>query len=133
MLITFILSITASGKSKGVDVKSGEFFRNAKRSGLWPDAEAIHRSTLTKARSKVDWQIFRDILNDAVYLAYEYWPDSPQFSWKGMSVYAIDGSWYNLPATEEIRREFDPQSGLHHTGKGHYPQCLVSTVYDVFP
>jgi hypothetical protein len=131
-LITFILSITASGKTKGVDTKSGEFFRNAKRSGLWPDAEAIHRSTLTKARSKIDWRIFRNILDDAVCLAYECWPDSPQFSWHGMSVYAIDGSKYTLPATEETRREFDPESGLQFSGKGHYPQCLVSTVYDVF-
>lgn len=132
MLITFILAITASGRSKGVDVKSGEFFRNAKRSGLWPNAEAIHRSTLTKARRKVDWQIFRAILEDAVCLAHEYWPDSPQFTWHGMSVYAFDGSRYDLPATEEIRREFDPQSGLQFSGKGHYPQCLVSTAYDVF-
>lgn len=132
MLITFILSITASGKSKGVDVKSGEFFRNAMRSGLLPEAEPIHRSTLTKARSKVDWKIFRDVLNAAVRLAYAYWPESPQFSWRGMSVYGIDGSRYTLPATEDIRREFDPESGLHYCGKGHYPQCLVSTVYDIF-
>jgi len=49
-----------------------------------------------------------------------------------MSVYAIDGSKYTLPATQEIREEFDPKSGLQFSGKGHYPQCLVSTVYDVF-
>lgn len=49
-----------------------------------------------------------------------------------MSVFAIDGSKYTLPATEEIRAAFDPQSGLQSPGKGHYPQCLVSTVYDVF-
>jgi hypothetical protein len=44
----------------------------------------------------------------------------------------VDGSWYTLPATEDIRKEFDPLSGLQYSGKGHYPQCLVSTVYDVF-
>lgn len=49
-----------------------------------------------------------------------------------MSVYATDGSPYNLPATDEIRSHFDPQCGLQNKGKGHYPQCLVSTVYDVF-
>jgi hypothetical protein len=49
-----------------------------------------------------------------------------------MSVIGIDGSKYNLPATEENRKEFDPKSGLDHAGKGHYPQCLVSTAYDVF-
>lgn len=131
-LITFILSIVASGKSKGVDTKSGEFFKNARRSGLWPDAQAIHRSALTKARSKVHWAVFRDILCKAVEVAKTCWPKDPKYLWHSMSVYAFDGSKYSLPATDKIRREFDPQSGLQYSGKGHYPQCLVSTVYDVF-
>ncbi len=113
-------------------MKSGTFFRNAKRSGLWPEAEAIHRSTLTKARGKIDWQIFQDILKDAVHLAYECWPKTPKYLWHGLSVYAIDSSYYTLPATEKIREEFDPKGGLQHPGKGHFPQCRVSTVYDVF-
>lgn len=112
-------------------MKSAEFFRNAKRSGLWPDAKAIARSTFTKARRKIKWQIFEGILNDAICLAYMYWPNNPKFSWHGMSVFAIDGSWYTLPATDDIRREFDPDSGLQTSGKGHYPQCLVTTVFDV--
>lgn len=49
-----------------------------------------------------------------------------------MSVFAFDGSKYDLPATEAIRTEFDPQSGLQYEGRGHYPQCLVTTAYDVF-
>lgn len=49
-----------------------------------------------------------------------------------MSIYAIDGSKYDLPATDTLRKEFDPKSGLAFKGKGHYPQCIVSTVYDVF-
>lgn len=131
-LITFILSIVASGAAKGVDGKSGEFFRSAKRSGLWPSAEAIHHSTLSKARRKVSWTIFEDILNDAIRLAYECFPQAPEFLWHGMSVYGVDGSKYTLPATEEIRNEFDPKSGLQYPGKGHFPQCLVMTAQDVF-
>ena len=131
-LITFVLSITSSGKSKGVDSKSGEFIKNARRSGLWPDAEAIHRSTVTKARNKVPWEVFEEIHNDSVKLAYELWPESSDYTWKGMSVYAVDGSKYMLPATADLREEFDPGSGLQNPGKGHYPQCLVSTAYDVF-
>ncbi|WP_237671475.1 IS4 family transposase [Desulfomonile tiedjei] len=130
--MTFILSIAASGKGKGVDMKSGEFFRHARILGLWPDAEAIHRSALTKARKKVDWRIFRQILDDAVGLAYECWPKSPKDEWHGMSTHAIDGSDYTLPAADELRAEFDPESGLGQAGKGHYPQCLVCTLYDVF-
>jgi hypothetical protein len=49
-----------------------------------------------------------------------------------MTVVAFDGSKYDLPATGEIREEFDPHSGLQYEGRGHYPQCLVTTAYDVF-
>lgn len=49
-----------------------------------------------------------------------------------MTVIAFDGSKYNLPASDEIRGTFDPESGLEFPGKGHYPQCLVSTAFDVF-
>ena len=132
-LVTFTLSLAASGTHQGVDSKSGQFFRNARRSGLWPDARAVHRGSISKARTKVPWQAFCDILADAVRVSYEVCPkNDPQYLWHGMSVFAIDGSKYNLPATEEIRKTFDPQSGLSYPGKGHYPQCLVSTLYDVF-
>lgn len=49
-----------------------------------------------------------------------------------MRVTAFDGSKYDLPATPEVRKEFDPQSGFEFEGRGHYPQCLVTTAYDVF-
>ncbi len=137
-LIVFILSITSSGKSKGVDSKSGEFFKSARRSSLWPSAQAIHRSSLTKARKKITWKVFEDIFHSAVKLAYEVWPQRGHDTgdkgdtWNGMSVYAIDGSKYSLPATKEMRKEFDSGSGWENPSRGHYPQCLVSTVYDVF-
>ncbi len=131
-LLTTILSLVANGNHNGVDVHLGDFFRDARRSGLWPDAHAPHRSALSKARKHVPWQVFQDILHDAVRLAYDLWPHDPLFTWHGMSVFAIDGSKYTLPATDDLRQEFDPTSGLDNPGKGHYPQCLVSTLYDVF-
>ena len=130
-LVTFILSLFSSGKSKGVDIKSG-FFKTARRSGLWPEAQAVHRSAFTRARNKVSWTVFRDILKDAVDPACKLWPRDPCCSWHVMTVIAIDGSKDDLPATDENRKEFDPQSGLDHEGRGHHPQCLVSTAYDVF-
>lgn len=131
-LFVFLLSLTASGKSQGVDGKSGAFFRQARRSGFWPEAEAVHRSTVTKARAKVCWTAFEQVHQEAVRLAYEVWPTSDADTWQGLSVFAIDGSKYHLPAADAVRSAFDPDSGLGHPGKGHYPQCLVSTVYDVF-
>ena len=124
--------LAAGGKSQGVDGKSGAFFRYARRSGLWPEAEAVHRSAVTKARAKLSWTAFERLHRDAVRLAYEVWPASEEDTWQGLSVFAIDGSKYDLPASPALRAAFDPDSGLDQPGKGHYPQCLVSTVQDVF-
>lgn len=131
-LIVFILYLVSANKAQGVDTKSGQFFKNAKRSGLWPDAKAVHRSALSKARRKLPWHIFQELLSKAVCVAYQLWPQSSEFGWHGMSVFAIDGSKHTLPATPALRERFDPTSGLQSAGKGHYPQCLVSTLYDVF-
>jgi hypothetical protein len=131
-LFLFLLFLTAGGKSQGVDGKSGAFFRHARRSGLWPEAEAVHRSAVTKARAKLSWTAFEQLHHDAVRLAYELWPASEEDTWQGLSVFAIDGSKYDLPASAVLRAAFDPDSGLEQPGQGHYPQCLVSTVQDVF-
>ena len=80
----------------------------------------------------MSWTAFEQLHHDAVRLAYELWPTSEEDTWLGLSVFAIDGSKSHLPASEALRKAFDPDSGLDHPGKGHYPQCLVSTVYDVF-
>ena len=103
-----------------------------RRSGLWPDAESVHPSAVTRGRKKIPWQVFEEILADARDLAYELWPQNDEYTWNGMSVYAFDGTKVLLPATPEIRKAFDPESGLGNEGKGHYPQCLVTTAYDVF-
>lgn len=99
---------------------------------MLPEAGAVHRSSISKARKKVPWQVFENLAKEATSLAYEILPQDPKYLWHNMSVYAFDGSKYDLPATVQIREEFDSKSGLNHPGKGHYPQCLVSTAYDVF-
>ncbi|MBV1920332.1 MAG: IS4 family transposase [Pseudomonadales bacterium] len=133
-LITFILSLVSGGKNQGVDGQLGSFVRNAKRSGIWSKVDTVHRSTITRARSKLKWQLFEDLFYRAVILAYEIFPHSDEYLWEGMSVVAFDGSKYQLPASTEIRKHFDPSSGLGkvNNSRGHYPQCLVSTAYDVF-
>jgi Transposase DDE domain len=131
-LIVLLLSLVASGRDKGVATKLGEFFTVARRSGLWPEGHSPHRSALTKARAKLPWQALATLLRRAVVLAYEVFPPREEYLWHGMSVFAFDGSHYPLPATAAIRQAFDPHSGLDSPGRGHYPQCLVTTSYDVF-
>lgn len=132
-LIVTLLHLTASGSHhEGVDIKLSGFFNLSRRGGLWPEAQTPHRSALTKARSKVSWETFAELLRKAVDLAYQAFPQRDEYTWRGLSVFAFDGSKYTLPATAELRKTFDPDSGLDKPGKGHYPQALVNTVYDVF-
>lgn len=132
-LIVSILHLAGGGKTEGVDIEMGRLFTQARRSDLWPpQTRAAGRSAFSQARGKLPWQVFQLMLADVVALAYECWPKSTDSQWRGLNVFAIDGSSYNLPATAELRTTFDPNSGLGNPGKGHYPQCLVSTLYDVF-
>ena len=130
---TFILSLVASAKSIGVEIKSGDFIRAARRSGLFPDAEEVQRSGLTKARKKVSWTIFRDILEKAVNLAYSLHPRNADHVWHGMSVIAFDDSQYHPLATQEVRDESDlPKTVSSMKEDAITPQCLVPAAYDVF-
>jgi hypothetical protein len=131
-LLVLLLSLVASGRDKSIETKLHDFFTLARRSALWPEAQSPHRSALSKARAKVPWQALDTLLGQAVSLAYEVFPPRPAYTWHGLSVFAFDGSKYDLPATTAMRQSFDPQSGFEHPGRGHAPQCLVMTMYDVF-
>ena len=131
-MILSIFHLVGKGKSEGVEIELNQFFKNAERSGLWNRGEAATRGAFSKRRNKISPQAFHDIHQKAVQISLDLWPDRPADTWKGFSVYAIDGSKFTLPATKEIRMKYDPASGLQQPGKGHYPQCLVSTLYDVF-
>ena len=132
-LIVTLLHLTAGGsRHEGVDIKLGGFFNLSRRGGLWPQAQTPHRSALTKARNKLHWKAFAGLFRQAVDLAYSVFPQRGEYTWCGLSVFAFDGAQYTLPATPELRQEFDPDSGLDKPGKGHYPQALVNTAYDVF-
>ncbi len=130
-LVVFILHIV-SGDTKGIDIKSGLFFKMARQSGMWHNARQATRSAVTKARKKLHWKVFESVFSSVVDLALRHWPRDAKYLWHGMSVFAIDGSRFTLPASDEIRAYFDPGSGLQNVGKGHYPQALVSTAFDVF-
>ena len=130
-LLVFVLHLVC-GDTKGVDIKSGLFFKMARRSDMWPDAKPASRGAVTKARKKMHWRVFESVFNRVVDLAWQHWPTDDKYLWHGMSVFAIDGSKFTLPASDEIREHFDPDCGLQSSGKGHYPQALVSTAFDVF-
>lgn len=129
-LVTLVLSLACSGKHKGLVAKCQEFFRMANRNGVWQSNSPPHHSAVSKARKKIPWEVFKNIFHDAVDLAYQHMPDDKNSTWNGLRLFAIDGSKHNLPATPHLRSKYEPNSGLD-IGQNHYPQCLVSTAYDV--
>ena len=133
-LISFVLSLAASGAEQGMAMLFEQFAANACDQGAWPRADVVHASALTKARAKLSWSVFDTLLKQSAALAQTLFPTATCYQWKKMNVYAIDGSKYQLPASAAIRTHFDPDSGLHpdNPGRGHYPMALVSTAYDVF-
>ena len=90
----------------------------------------MQRCSITKARKKLSWEQFHDMEQEAVSLAYKLWPNDEAYQWHGMTVIAIDGSKHSLPASEEIRLKYDPESCQLSSRKQYYPQGLVSIAYD---
>lgn len=130
--LVVLLSLVASGRDNSVATKLDDCCTLSRRSGLWPEGHSPHRSALTKARATRPGQAVEPLLSRTVALAYEVFPARAESQWRGLSVCAFDGSPYALPATEAVRQAFEPHSGLDHPGRGHDPQGLVTTAYEVF-
>ncbi|HLA35902.1 MAG TPA: hypothetical protein VJ001_13655 [Rhodocyclaceae bacterium] len=79
-LIATILNLVANGsRYDGVDIKLADFFGLSKRGGLWPEAQIPHRSALTKARSKLDWTAFVELLRRTIDLVYQVFPQRDEY------------------------------------------------------
>lgn len=130
--LTLLYHLVGQGRREGVDIELGRFYKNAARSGLWAPVPPATRGAFSKRRQRIPTAVLPEIHGRAVTLVQDLWPDSNAYTWRGHTVCAFDGVKLTLPATAEIRQAFDPASGLQYPGKGHYPQCLATTLYDVF-
>jgi len=133
-LFGFILSISSDGALVGVPSKAINYFQMSDlfKSSPVNMSSTVDKGAITRARKKLPWQEFEYSLEKINKIASELLPDSDEFTWKGRSLYSVDGSKYTLPSSKELREEFDPDSGFDkkNPGKGHYPMALVLSVYD---
>jgi hypothetical protein len=101
-------------------------------SQLLPNTEPCSGAAISYARAKIDYTAFQNMFYTAVNIAQRLIPIKDSHLWKGVHrVIALDGSKYTLPHSLDIIDSLDPDAGLHNNGKGHFPQCLVMTAYDV--
>ena len=130
-LVSCVLSFTSTPKHNGLDGKIMDYLKSASRNDCNTQSPStLDKSALCRSRTKLAWQAFESIFYSARDLALDSMGNPKHFLWKGKPIYAMDGSKFTLPASSDLRAEFDPNSGLHVNGKGHYPQALVMTITD---
>jgi hypothetical protein len=90
----------------------------------------VTASAYRQARQKVQPEVFVHLNAVACEEYYaRYGADGEVGLWHGQRVLGVDGSYLNLPDTEETRREFSVQTNQHVGGE--QVQALASVLYDL--
>ena len=90
----------------------------------------VTASAYRQARQKVQPEVFVHLNAVACEEYYaRYGADGEVALWHGQRVLGVDGSYLNLPDTEETRREFSVQTNQHQGGE--QVQALASVLYDL--
>lgn len=92
--------------------------------------EVVTASAYSQARQKVQPEVFVHLNAVACEEYYtRYGADEEVELWHGQRVLGVDGSYLNLPDTEETRRRFSVQTNQHEGGE--QVQALASVLYDL--
>jgi hypothetical protein len=92
--------------------------------------DVVTASAYSQARQKVQLEVFVHLNTVTCEEFYtQYGADQEVGLWHGHRVLGIDGSYLNLPDTEETRREFSVQTNQH--AGGEQVQALASVLYDL--
>lgn len=89
--------------------------------------EPISQQAFSKLRMNFDHSPFEKMVREAVKKEYSGEYELPL--WQGYHIFAVDGSYMQLPRTDELRLEFGVRGGSKVTGK--MPSAGVSILYDV--
>ena len=93
---------------------------------------SVGKQSVSEARRKLHWRAFQYLLHEASLERLTTLPESMRY--KGMLVYAIDGSQFFVPNTPELRSVFSPmEMGRPKPGaKTHYPYGKLVTAVNVY-
>ncbi len=123
--IAFVCGLVSGGQKGGLRPNLANFLLNN------VNQKTIDVSNICRTRYKIKSTAFEKIFQEVVDFAYKHW-DSSEYQFAGRNVIAVDGSKCKLPASKELQKAYDRQSLSLVTGGHHYPECLVTTFYDVF-
>lgn len=89
--------------------------------------EPISQQAFSKLRMNFDHSPFETMVRESVKKEYSGEYELPR--WNGYHVFAVDGSYLQLPRSDELRREFGVRGGGKATG--NLPSAGISVLYDV--
>ena len=94
---------------------------------LW---RVVTASAYRQARQKVAPEVFMHLNAVTCEEYYTRYGEAGEVElWHGHRLVGVDGSYFNLPATEETRREFSVQTNQY--AGGEQVQALASVLYDL--
>jgi hypothetical protein len=122
MLVVIIFRLVLSKNTQSYATTIADMWKSRRDLQLiLPQPKPIAASALTAARQKLDEDLFKVINKKLVEI---YATEATNFSWLGHRLFAVDGSKLNLPRPLS-------QCGYSTPTTGHYPQGLVSTLYQL--
>lgn len=120
-----VIMVMLRGQKVSLQMAVNKFFSAVGE--VW---RVVTASAYRQARQKVQPEVF-GYLNAVACEEYyaRYGADRELELWHGQRVLGVDGSYLNLPDTEETRREFSVQTNQHVGGE--HVQALASVLYDL--
>lgn len=118
--------MTAHQNADGYAISSQNYFSELSQITGEKVEPASHQA-ISRARSKIDWQAFRHLHQEA---NQDHELSGPRHRYRGHITRAIDGTQLTLPYSDELLEYFDQRSSS--AGLGHYPGALLVTALNVF-
>jgi hypothetical protein len=120
-----VIVLMLRGQKVSLQNAVNKFFSTIGR--VW---EVVTASAYSQARQKVQPEVFVHLNAVACEEYYtRYGQDQEVILWHGQRLLGVDGSYLNLPDTEETRREFSVQTNQY--AEGEQVQALASVLYDL--
>jgi len=122
------MNLVKDRNAKGYDITMNQLWSESKRFNFeLPSDEPPKRSAFSQARNKLEANVVKKLIKKSVNEfedLYDY-----KYRWKSHRVFAVDGTEYTLPASEDLIKRF----GRQNCGNvdAHYPQTSVSVLFNV--
>lgn len=123
IIVIMILKIILNDRRQGLTINLAEFWDSCGEKDIeLPKKKSVTASSFCEARQKLPEDIFKDLSKGLL----ENWNQKRSLPlWLGHRAYVIDGSRVNIP------RELIKFGFKTNDERRHYPQALLSCLYDV--